>query len=73
MGEDWSEAAPAFLALLQHPPMRIQLPGTRPGALWDHSPHSHGRPVRGESMAHHQLTLDLAGTGQGVWDLPSHS
>lgn len=64
MGEDWSEAAPAFLALLQHPPMRIQLPGTRPGALWDHSPHSHGRPTRAESMAHHQLTLDLLGLGR---------
>lgn len=64
VGEDWSEAAPAFLALLQHPPMRIQLPGTQPGALWDHSPHSHGRPTRAESMAHHQLTLDLLGLGR---------
>lgn len=43
VGED--RAVRAFLALLQHPPMWIQLPGTRPGALWDHSPHPCRSPV----------------------------
>lgn len=61
-GRTRSEAARAGLAPRQHPPVWIQLPGSWPGALWDHSPDSH-RPERGESMAHHQLTLDTARPG----------
>lgn len=70
VGEDWvGGGCLAFLALPQCPPGFSFL--AWPGALWDHSPHSGRRPVRGKSVA--PLTLDIARPGRVAGLGPSHT